>query len=58
MSDVVEIRLDDKDRIDEVLASGADIHIERMDRGVFWFRIGECHFWMRSKGKISLEEGA
>jgi hypothetical protein len=58
---IVEVRPDEGERIgviDEIVAKGVDVHIERMDRGDYWMSISkdgeEWHLWFRCKGKLEM----
>lgn len=51
--------------IDEIVADNVNIHIERMDEGRYWMRIGDKVFWLvtdvpetwrKKKVKISIIE--
>lgn len=48
------IRRDSDGRLDEFVASGAEIHLEAMDESQWWLgiRIGDCH-WHINLGAVN-----
>lgn len=40
MSDDIEVRYDDECCVDEIVAHGVDVHIERLDHDSWYVRVG------------------
>lgn len=55
----IEVRLDDKGGVDEVVGLGVLFHIERMSNGEWFFILtrpdqSEEAFWLSGKGKVEV----
>lgn len=49
-----------EDRIDEIVVTApSDIHLEMMDKGLAWMRVGDDVFWIEAKkgGQLYVRKG-
>lgn len=54
--DVIEVRRSDDGALDEIVAGGCFVHLERMGRNLWWLAIEKDGYrqcvWLRARGKI------
>ena len=48
-----EVRLNDDGTLDEVVAHGADVHLEQLADDQWWLAVGEVRLVLSSRGKIT-----
>lgn len=50
----IRIGLNEDKTLDEVFASGHDVHLEQMDKDHWYLGIGDLQIWFHSKKKIKV----